>query len=96
MQTGIFRIFSFRPKISIIFLTKKCSVSSSLQVFNSVKKCLYRVFQKNCAVGVLVTEETIFVQLLRSRCNSKALYFSYFMMRPRSKTSFMGRDRELK
>ena len=35
---------------------------------------------KNCAVGVSVTEETIFVQFLRSRSHSKALYFSYFMM----------------
>ena len=31
---------------------------------------------KNCAV--LVTEETILVKFLRSRCHSKALYFSYF------------------
>jgi len=34
--------------------------------------------KKNCAVGVLVTEETIFVQFSQSRCLWNALFFSYF------------------
>ena len=35
--------------------------------------------KKLCGI-VFVTAETIFVQFLRSRCHSKALYFSYFIM----------------
>ena len=41
---------------------------------------VHRVSQKKSSLGVLVTEETIFVQFLGSSCHSKALYFSYFMV----------------
>ena len=58
-----------------VWLSNICLSNVCLFICLSIMYPYTGCLKKNCAVGVLVTEETIFVQFLWSRCHRK-LYIS--------------------
>jgi len=73
-----FRTYSCYSCYTWFFQTLQYFYPKTKKEYNEPKNDIFSTFvfffvyigcpRKNCAVGVLVTEETIFVQFLRSRC----------------------------